>query len=63
MQQEEEFAGSPVICLLPDSKRWALVGIASWRISCPINGVERPRMYDKITSNSAWIRETINSKS
>lgn len=58
---EEEYAGSPVMCILPNSKRWALVGIASWRIACAPNGIERPRMYDKITPNSAWIRHTINA--
>lgn len=58
---EEEFAGSSVMCLLPDGKQWALVGISSWRIACAQSGIERPRMYDKITSNNAWIRETINA--
>lgn len=58
---EEEFAGSPVLCMLPDGHRWALVGIASWRIACAQSGIERPRMYDKITPNSAWIRDTINT--
>lgn len=56
---EEEFAGSPVVCLLPTERKWALVGVASWRIACAPNGIERPRMYDKITSNTQWIRETI----
>lgn len=58
---EEEYAGSPVMCLLPNSNRWALVGVASWRIACQPNGIERPRMYDKITPNSAWIRHTVNA--
>lgn len=58
---EEEFAGSPVMCLMSDSHRWALVGIASWRIACAPTGIERPRMYDKIAPNAAWIRRTINS--
>lgn len=58
---EEEYAGSPVMCQLPNSNRWALVGIASWRIACQPNGIERPRMYDKITPNSSWIRHTINA--
>lgn len=58
---EEEYAGSPVMCQLPNSNRWALVGVASWRIACQPNGIERPRMYDKITPNSAWIRHTINA--
>ncbi|XP_058443626.1 uncharacterized protein LOC131425618 isoform X1 [Malaya genurostris] len=56
---EEEFAGSPVVCLLATERKWALVGVASWRIACAPNGIERPRMYDKITSNSQWIREII----
>lgn len=58
---EEEFAGAPVMCILPDSHRWALIGIASWRIACAPTGIERPRMYDKIAPNSAWIRHTINA--
>lgn len=57
---EEEFAGSPVMCLLPDSLHWALVGVTSWRIACAPTGVGRPRMYDKITPNSEWIQKTIN---
>lgn len=58
---EEEFAGAPVMCILPDSHQWALIGIASWRIACAPTGIERPRMYDKIAPNSAWIRHTINA--
>ena len=58
---EEEFAGTPVMCVLPDGKQWVLVGISSWRIACAQSGIERPRMYDKMTSNTAWIRDTINS--
>lgn len=58
---EEEFAGAPVMCILPDSHRWALIGIASWRIACAPSGIERPRMYDKVAPNSAWIRHTINA--
>lgn len=58
---EEEYAGSPVMCLMPNSNRWVLVGVASWRIACAPNGIERPRMYDKITPNSAWITRTINA--
>lgn len=59
---EEEFAGSPVMCTLPNgSNQWAIVAIASWRIVCAQSGIERPRMYDKITSNTAWIRDTINA--
>ncbi|CRL04550.1 CLUMA_CG017622, isoform A [Clunio marinus] len=58
---EEEFAGSPIICLLSDQKRWSLVGVSSWRIACTHSGTERPRMYDRIESNVSWIREIINS--
>lgn len=59
--QQEEFSGAPVQCLIPGTNQWALVGVSSWRIACGSNGVERPRMYDKIASNTAWIRETIVS--
>lgn len=59
---QEEFSGAPVQCTLPGTNQWALVGISSWRIACGPTGVERPRMYDKITSNAAWIRDTINSE-
>lgn len=58
---EEEFAGSPMMCLLSDEKRWALVGVSSWRIACTHSGTERPRMYDRIESNVSWIRNIINS--
>lgn len=58
---EEEFAGSPILCLLSDEKRWALIGVSSWRMGCTHSGTERPRMYDKIESNVSWIREIINS--
>lgn len=57
--QEEEVAGSPMLCLQPDDRRWALTGVSSWRIACSKAGVERPRLYDKISSNIAWIKSTI----
>ncbi|XP_037920886.1 uncharacterized protein LOC119657837 isoform X1 [Hermetia illucens] len=40
----EEYAGTPVQCLLPNTNQWALVGVASWRIACAPTGLERPRM-------------------
>lgn len=59
---EEEYAGSSIVCMMPNTKRWVLVGVASWRItSCASSGVERPRMYDKISSNAEWIRSVITS--
>lgn len=58
---EEEFAGSPMMCLLSDERRWALFGISSWRLGCTQAGTERPRMYDRIESNVSWIRDIINS--
>lgn len=50
-----------MMCLLSDEKRWALVGVSSWRIACTHSGTERPRMYDRIESNVAWIRDIINA--
>lgn len=56
-------AGSPMLCVSSDGKRWSLVGVSTWRIACAgsgaTRGTERPRMYDKINSNVAWIQETI----
>ncbi|XP_014225534.1 atrial natriuretic peptide-converting enzyme [Trichogramma pretiosum] len=56
---EEEVAGSPLLCLQTDSQRWSIHGISSWRIGCPKAGMERPRLYDQISSNLAWIKSTI----
>ncbi|XP_043270297.1 atrial natriuretic peptide-converting enzyme-like [Venturia canescens] len=57
---EEELAGSPMLCLLNDERRWALAGVASWRIACSKTGTERPRLYDQVSTNIAWIRSTIS---
>ncbi|XP_012228176.1 atrial natriuretic peptide-converting enzyme [Linepithema humile] len=56
---EEELAGSPMLCLQEDGRRWALTGIGSWRIACSKDGLERPRLYDKISSHIDWIKSTI----
>ncbi|XP_069697867.1 atrial natriuretic peptide-converting enzyme [Periplaneta americana] len=58
---EEELAGSPMLCLLGDSKSWTLVGVSNWRIACSKSGTERPRLYDKITSNIEWIHKTMSA--
>lgn len=52
-------AGSPMLCLESDGSRWALMGVGSWRIACSKAGIERPRLYDKVSSNIAWIKSTI----
>lgn len=59
--QEEELAGSPMLCLLSDNKSWTLVGVSNWRIACSKSGTERPRLYDKITSNIEWIHKTMSA--
>jgi len=59
--QEEELAGSPMLCLLSDNKTWTLVGVSNWRIACSKSGTERPRLYDKITSNIEWIHKTMSA--
>ncbi|XP_065203065.1 atrial natriuretic peptide-converting enzyme-like [Planococcus citri] len=56
---EEEMAGSAMICLTSKQNRWILVGVSSWRISCTPIGMQRPRLYDKITSNVNWIQSVI----
>lgn len=57
--QEEEVAGSPMLCLLPDRRRWAINGVGNWRIGCLKPGTERPRLYDQISTNLAWIKSII----
>lgn len=56
---EEELAGSPMMCLNKDSKKWTLVGITNWRIACSKVGSQRPRLYDKTGPNIDWIHTTI----
>ncbi|KAJ8984937.1 hypothetical protein NQ317_012187 [Molorchus minor] len=58
---EEEFAGSPMICQDDEEDNWTLIGITNWRIACSKKGLERPRMYDKVASNINWIRDSIIS--
>lgn len=50
-----------MVCQYGDEVRWTLLGITNWRIACAKNGLERPRMYDKISSNINWIRESITA--
>lgn len=57
---EEEFAGSPLVCQY--GEKWFLTGITNWRIACTKSGLERPRAYDKISSNLKWIQESINNQ-
>ncbi|KAK9694292.1 SEA domain [Popillia japonica] len=59
---EEEFAGSPLLCIQPNGPKWSLVGVSNWRIACMRTKVDRPRMYDKISSNVDWIEQTINAE-
>ncbi|KYN18703.1 Atrial natriuretic peptide-converting enzyme [Trachymyrmex cornetzi] len=56
---EEEVAGSSMLCLQADDRKWVLTGIGSWRIACSKDGIERPRLYDKISSHIDWIKATI----
>ncbi|KAJ0180464.1 hypothetical protein K1T71_003868 [Dendrolimus kikuchii] len=58
---EEEYAGSFMMCLDERSKRWSLVGVSGWRIACTKIGLGRPRIYDSITSHVDWIRRTISN--
>lgn len=59
---EEEFAGSPMVCQYSNDEKWFLTGITNWRIACAKNGSERPRLFDKLSSNIKWIKESITSE-
>lgn len=50
-----------MVCQFPGNNKWSLVGVTNWRIACSKTGVERPRLYDKITSNVDWIIETVSA--
>ncbi|KAK6638086.1 hypothetical protein RUM44_008511 [Polyplax serrata] len=56
---EEEFAGSSLLCLPPEGRQWHLIGVTNWRIACQKMATERPRLYDKTTSNLEWITDTL----
>ncbi|KAI8435098.1 hypothetical protein MSG28_003492 [Choristoneura fumiferana] len=56
---EEEYAGSSMMCFDKLSKHWSLVGVSGWRIACSKIGLGRPRIYDSVTSHIDWIRRTI----
>lgn len=57
--EEEELAGSPMLCASKDSKTWTLIGVSNWRIACSMIGMQRPRLYDQTMSNVKWIQKTI----
>lgn len=56
---EEEFAGSPMMCLSANKKSWVLVGVTNWRIACSADGMMRPRLYDRVKSNHKWINTVL----
>lgn len=59
-QQEEEMAGSAMLCLTSQQNRWVLIGVSNWRISCTPVEMQRPRLYDKVATNVNWIRSVIS---
>ncbi|CAG9783675.1 unnamed protein product [Diatraea saccharalis] len=56
---EEEYAGSSMMCFDQKTKHWLLVGVSGWRIACTKIGLGRPRIYDAISSQIDWIKQTI----
>ncbi|CAK1552115.1 unnamed protein product [Leptosia nina] len=60
---EEEYAGSSMMCFDPISKHWSLLGVSGWRIACSKIGLGRPRIYDSVTSHVDWIQKTISNSS
>ncbi|VVD03557.1 unnamed protein product, partial [Leptidea sinapis] len=62
-ENEEEYAGSSMMCFDGVSKHWSLVGVSGWRIACTKIGLGRPRIYDDVTSHVDWILKTISNSS
>ncbi|XP_053625313.1 atrial natriuretic peptide-converting enzyme isoform X2 [Plodia interpunctella] len=58
---EEEYAGSSMMCFNHKLKRWSLIGVSGWRIACSKIGLGRPRIYDAVASHVDWIRRTISN--
>ncbi|XP_014358510.2 atrial natriuretic peptide-converting enzyme isoform X1 [Papilio machaon] len=58
---EEEYAGSSMMCFDENSKRWSLAGVSGWRIACSKIGLGRPRIYDAVSSHVDWIQKTISN--
>ncbi|RVE40495.1 hypothetical protein evm_014854 [Chilo suppressalis] len=58
---EEEYAGSSMMCFDQKTKHWALIGVSGWRIACSKIGLGRPRIYDAISSQIDWIKQTITN--
>ncbi|XP_072943335.1 atrial natriuretic peptide-converting enzyme [Epargyreus clarus] len=58
---EEEYAGSSMMCFDDTTKHWSLTGVSGWRIACSKIGLGRPRIYDAISSHVDWIRRTISN--
>ncbi|XP_011548468.3 atrial natriuretic peptide-converting enzyme [Plutella xylostella] len=58
---EEEYAGSSMMCFDEKTKHWSLVGVSGWRIACTKIGLGRPRIYDSVSSHVDWIRRTISN--
>ncbi|XP_012544680.3 atrial natriuretic peptide-converting enzyme [Bombyx mori] len=57
---EEEYAGSSMMCFDDKTKRWSIMGVSAWRIACAKIGLGRPRIYDPVTSHVDWIRRTVS---
>ncbi|RXM96888.1 Acrosin [Acipenser ruthenus] len=49
--------GGPLVCLLPNSERWILIGIMSWGSGC--NLPKRPVIYTSTKHNLDWVRMTM----
>ncbi|KAG6449549.1 hypothetical protein O3G_MSEX006112 [Manduca sexta] len=58
---EEEYAGSSMMCFDSENKRWSLDGVSGWRIACTKIGLGRPRIYDSVNSHVDWVRRTISN--
>ncbi|CAG5012853.1 unnamed protein product [Parnassius apollo] len=58
---EEEYAGSSMMCFNEKTKQWSLAGVSGWRIACSKIGLGRPRIYDSISSHVDWIQKTISN--
>jgi hypothetical protein len=59
--QNDEFAGSPLLCQLNDGGSWSLVGVSNENRHCDrsFDDPSQSRIYLGVSSISDWVMQTV----
>ena len=59
--QNDEFAGSPLLCQLTDGGSWSLVGVSNENRHCDrsFDDPQQNRVYLGVSSISDWVMQTV----